>query len=270
MSVRPVIDIISGPIDWAEAIDELTQDGNIAGYQNLGQSAVSLNSGAPDPAVTIHASQSQFINGQGGDDTITIIGKTDDIIYGGSGNDQINAGAGNDQVYGGSGADILFGGSGNDTLSGGSGNDILVGDGFSGSGESGNDILNGGTGDDRLVGGLGTDTLTGGYGADQFAFLNGLGNLNESKVGQGDVITDFEVNVDKIDLSSIDADGNGANGNQAFQFTSGPSADHGTVWIVKEADGQHIFANIDGGAPDVEIIVHSVNNAGLTAHDFML
>ena len=126
MAGRVVPSFTSGPIDLYEAITELTQDNNFAGYQNLGQSQGSLNFGFLDPAIIIHATESQFINGQGGDDTITIIGKTDDIICGGSGNDTIYAGAGNDQLFGGSGADILFGGDGNDTLSGGSGDDMLI------------------------------------------------------------------------------------------------------------------------------------------------
>ena len=120
MAGRVVPSFTSGPIDLYEAITELTQDNNFAGYQNLGQSQGSLNFGFLDPAIIIHATESQFINGQGGDDTITIIGKTDDIICGGSGNDTIYAGAGNDQLFGGSGADILFGGDGNDLLDNGS------------------------------------------------------------------------------------------------------------------------------------------------------
>jgi len=249
--------------DALELITELSQDNDMTWYQyhNLGPSSSSLQ---------IHATESLFINAQGGDDYISIIGKTDDTVYGGSGNDSIQTGDGNDHLFGGSGDDALIGGNGNDQLSGGSGNDILIGDGFTGSGEAGNDVLNGGSGDDRLIGGPGTDILAGGSGADQFAFLSGLGTLNESKVGQADVITDFEVNVDKIDLSNINASGLPAlpGWDHAFQFVAQASTDRGTLWVVDQADGQHVFANIDGGAPDMEIIVHA--NAHLTANDFML
>ncbi|MFC3443391.1 beta strand repeat-containing protein [Sphingobium rhizovicinum] len=82
-------------------------------------------------------------------------------------------------VNGGSFADMLFGGKGNDTLSGG----------------GGNDDLRGGAGNDRLVGGSGGDALTGGAGADVFAY-------DERGFGQ-DVITDFTLGVDRIDLSTL-------------------------------------------------------------------
>lgn len=50
-------------------------------------------------------------------------------------------------------------------------------------------------GDDILIGGLGNNTLTGGPGADTFQYLTG---------GSGhDVITDFAVGTDKLDLSQL-------------------------------------------------------------------
>ncbi|MBF2058161.1 MAG: M10 family metallopeptidase C-terminal domain-containing protein [Cyanobacterium sp. T60_A2020_053] len=60
---------------------------------------------------------------------------------------------------------------------------------------SGNDTLNGTTGDDILIGGQGADRLTGGKGADIFRY--------DSLVDIGDTITDFEVGIDKIDLSRV-------------------------------------------------------------------
>ncbi|USW94825.1 type I secretion C-terminal target domain-containing protein [Pseudomonas proteolytica] len=50
-------------------------------------------------------------------------------------------------------------------------------------------------GDDILIGGPGNNTLTGGAGADTFQYLTG---------GSGhDVITDFAVGTDKLDLSQL-------------------------------------------------------------------
>ena len=65
----------------------------------------------------------------------------------------------------------------------------------------GNDTLSGGAGADVLTGGAGADVLTGGAGADKFKFLL----ASDSVVGVTDVITDFVVGTDKIDLSAIDA-----------------------------------------------------------------
>jgi hypothetical protein len=88
-----------------------------------------------------------------------------DVVNGGSGNNElIFGGAGNDRINGNTGDDILYGGSGNDRLRGGAGNDQLVG----------------GTGNDILTGGSGNDKLTGGQGRDRF-----------SRVGNGDLVTDF-------------------------------------------------------------------------------
>ena len=80
--------------------------------------------------------------------------------------------------------DQIHGQGGNDTLSGLSGNDSL-------SGGDGNDRLLGGTGDDILVGGAGNDALVGGLGSDRFVLKPNTGV---------DVIEDFQVGVDRIQL----------------------------------------------------------------------
>ncbi|UFQ96574.1 retention module-containing protein [Pseudomonas wenzhouensis] len=76
----------------------------------------------------------------------------------------------------------------NQTLQGTTGNDVLAGG-------SGNNILVGGNGDDILIGGAGDDTLTGGSGKDTFVWKQG-------DIGH-DIITDFSVGQDKIDLSDL-------------------------------------------------------------------
>ncbi|MCO5118053.1 MAG: Ig-like domain-containing protein [Burkholderiaceae bacterium] len=64
---------------------------------------------------------------------------------------------------------------------------------------AGDDVLDGGAGNDLIFGQGGNDTLTGGAGADTFVFSMHADNGN-------DVITDFEVGVDRIMLiDSIDA-----------------------------------------------------------------
>ncbi len=73
-------------------------------------------------------------------------------------------------------------------------NDVFVGDGQDNVlvGNKGADNLSGGIGNDTLAGGAGVDTLTGGLGSDVFLF-NARNTI-------GDVITDFDVTVDRISL----------------------------------------------------------------------
>lgn len=75
---------------------------------------------------------------------------------------------------------LMLGGAGGDTLIGGSGADTILGGG----------------GDDFITGGIGADKLTGGAGIDTFVFNGG----SESSSTTHDTITDFNADVDKIDL----------------------------------------------------------------------
>nr|WP_319385645.1 M10 family metallopeptidase C-terminal domain-containing protein [uncultured Roseibium sp.] len=89
---------------------------------------------------------------------------------------------------------------------GGSGNDIIYGNELANElrGLGGNDSLVGRDGDDVLIGGTGVDTMEGGEGRDTFVFEDGdTGN----SFSTWDIITDFVVGLDLIDLSGIDADG---------------------------------------------------------------
>ena len=264
--------------DLLEFGREMSQDDALSGFQNFGDARNIIN---------LSVTTDQFINAQGGDDFIILRGNTDDTIFGGSGNDEISAGDGDDAISGGSGNDGISGGTGRDTIGGGSGDDTILGDsgddilsGGSGndfiSGDSndilasehGADTLNGGSGNDTLVGGAKADILTGGVGNDTFVFQVGLGQENESKVGEADLITDFQVGHDKIDVSFIDANTN-LGGNNLFVFSDAPSIQAGKFWFVTEDDGQHVFFNINGGAADMEIIVHTTSGV-LSQSDFLL
>ncbi|SEK01726.1 Ca2+-binding protein, RTX toxin-related [Sphingobium sp. AP50] len=103
---------------------------------------------------------------------------------------------------GGAGPNLLFGGMGNDRLSGSgelrgdAGNDDLRGD-------AGNDRLFGGTGNDRLSGGKGDDLLSGGAGLDIFSYDNNDYYGTKARLFGKDVITDFEVGADRINLSQL-------------------------------------------------------------------
>ncbi len=107
-------------------------------------------------------------------------------------------------------ADTLFGSRYADSLTGGAGNDNLLGG-------IGNDRLIGGTGNDRLFGGSGYDLMTGGTGFDEFHF-NALSDSLPTSAR--DRITDFQLDVDVIDLSDLDAR-IGTSGNQAFAWIGG-------------------------------------------------
>ena len=86
-------------------------------------------------------------------------------------------------LVGSEGIDIVLGQAGADTLNGAAGDDILVG----------------GLGNDILTGGFGDDILTGGEGMDTFTFDNESLSATSAK----DVITDFQLDEDKLDLSDI-------------------------------------------------------------------
>ncbi|RUV25566.1 MULTISPECIES: VCBS domain-containing protein [unclassified Mesorhizobium] len=181
--------------------------------------------------------------------------ETFQVITGSNGNssDALNgANGGDDVLYGNGGADIILGMAGNDTLFG----------------QSGNDTLNGGDGIDKLVGGAGTDTLTGGLGADTFYY--GSAVADSPATAANDTITDFVHAVDKIDLSSIDAN-TGSGGDQAFLF-GGQNANtvaNSITW--SESGGNTIVrVDVDGNATaDFQIRLTGVN-LGLTASDFVL
>jgi hypothetical protein len=84
-------------------------------------------------------------------------------------------------------------------------------------GRQGDDLINGGAGDDHLLGqggndtihgGLAGDTMTGGPGADIFTFGTHWGPIVTSPKmwDGGDLITDFQPGVDKLDYSNLISD----------------------------------------------------------------
>ena len=145
---------------------------------------------------------------------------------------------------------VLNGGSGNDSLTGGAGNDALTG----------------GAGNDILTGNKGQDTLTGGAGADTFKF----GATSDTIVALPDTIKDFVHGVDKIDLSSIDAN-LAANGRQHLTYAGSNSNTVAFSVTWSETAGNtviHLDNTGDTGS-DAEIILTGVN-LGLTVGDFVL
>jgi hypothetical protein len=148
----------------------------------------------PDPAPPVveppepDASSLNVIRGTAGDDDLDGTAE-DDLIIGRAGDDSIDGAAGNDQIQAGSGADIVNGGDGDDRISGGSGDDEL-------SGGAGDDVIRAGSGDDLIAGGAGDDRISLGSGEDRVVFS---GTVND------DVIADFRVGTDVIDLTAFTA-----------------------------------------------------------------
>jgi len=154
----------------------------------------------------------------------------------------------NDYFVGSTGQNSLLGNEGNDTLLGGAGNDWLYG----------------GNGNDLLVGGTGTDHFTGGAGNDKFDF-NSFAELGT--ISTYDVIDDFTQGQDKIDLSTLDANNNSADGNQAFALVNSFTA---TAGQVRYSSGV-VYLNTDADT-DAEYVVQLLGTvpASMTATDFIL
>ncbi|UWQ53440.1 calcium-binding protein [Leisingera caerulea] len=171
----------------------------------------SLFSGDDD--ISLNLGTGLEIRSLAGDDVVRL-GTGNDTAWGGAGNDTLTGGEGDDRLLGGRGRDLLrgedgsdelIGGGGRDKIAGGSENDTLFGNKGSDKlfGGSGNDTLQGGGGQDTLTGGQSDDLLTGGAGADVFMFRRN---------DHTDVITDFEIGIDKIHVKS------GASGMNGVDF----------------------------------------------------
>ncbi|WP_412553861.1 calcium-binding protein [Shimia sp. MIT1388] len=207
-------------VDWA---DQAAYAEFMAEAQSTGSNDGAVDPRAPDPFAPVDPDGTVLIRdpavtgSEGGNDKLRG-GDGDDTLHGGGGNDTVQGGKDDDLMYGDSGNDKLFGGTGDDTASGGSGDDKVIlgagddeGHGDAGRdflhGRSGYDALDGGAGDDKLVGGDGGDTLHGGEGNDHLWggnwWKDGDADTFVTQAGGGrDMIHDFEVDHDVIDLSS--------------------------------------------------------------------
>ena len=153
------------------------------------------------------------------------------------------------------GDDIAFGRNGSDLMNGGAGNDTLFG----------------GDGDDNLVGSSGVDKLFGGAGADRFTFFGTFFQADSGVgVGKRDIIEDFQVGLDKIDLRSVDANPN-VFGDQAFTFIGGKTFGGvpGELRAVLEIQGLVLQMDMNGDKlPDMHIEVQGP--LSISANDLLL
>lgn len=243
-----------------------------------------------------------LIGGAGND--ILFGGNGSDTLDGGDGNDVLSAGGGADVMSGGSGNDMFFVDSAGDTVADTSGADkvfvstnwglgagaaielILInnaGDiavtgnetanrmvGGTGNntlnGAGGNDRLEGGEGNDTLIGGAGLDILYGGEGDDTFE----LETPGDSPTGSGrDVIKDFIIGHDKIDVSQIDAIAGG--GDDAFTWlnTSAFTGHAGELRQFTQGSSTVVAGDVDGDRiADFQVAL--TGNFTLSTNEFVL
>jgi Ca2+-binding RTX toxin-like protein len=246
------------------------------------------------------------VNALRGNDQVTT-GAGADIIVGGGGDDSISSGPGNDSIRfsgGSDGFDWVDGGSGYDVIEAMAkgtviglhsltGVEEISANGFSGvvikgssiadtldftnvalngiariSGGTGNDIVRGGAGNDVIFGDAGADSLAGGTGSDIFGYASG-----DSTVALHDMIVDFTVGLDRIDLSAIDAAATRQQrGDQAFTYI-GSDAFSGVAGELRvdtsDPNVTHVYGDLNGDKiADFQIDLHG--SVQLHASDFIL
>jgi hypothetical protein len=230
-------DTINGGTGGGDTIDYSNSDAGV--NVNIGTNAVSGGFATGDVI-------SNFENILGSDLGDTLTGSSgDNLIMGGAGADSIVGGAGidtssykdhstnlsidldnsgNATVVTGSGTDTL---AGIENLIGGSGNDTLTGNNLA-------NLLDGGEGNDRLDGQEEANTLTGGAGDDVFVI---------SSIDATDIITDYSLDDDSIDLTAL--------------FTVGAGED---VNDYVRVDGSNLQVDADGGGDSfVTVATFSAN-----------
>jgi serralysin len=126
------------------------------------------------------------INGNAGADDIFGSSSDDNVLRGGKGSDLVMGEFGNDVLNGNNNNDTVEGGEGDDTVRGGRENDLLFG----------------GNGSDVLIGDRGQDQMTGGFGSDAFV-LNGIFQELPTSVSAADIILDYEIGIDLIDIGGF-------------------------------------------------------------------
>ncbi|WP_426142880.1 M10 family metallopeptidase C-terminal domain-containing protein [Pseudomonas sp. DWP3-1-2] len=124
----------------------------------------------------------------------------------------------------------LEGTAANDTVNGSAANELILG-------LEGKDTLNGNAGDDILVGGMGADKLSGGAGADVFRFDSVTDSYRTATTGFTDLITDFDISQDKIDLANLGFTGLGNGTAGTLNISYNASLDRTYVKSLT-ADGQ--------------------------------
>ncbi|MBE9096817.1 cadherin-like domain-containing protein, partial [Tychonema sp. LEGE 07203] len=159
-----------------------------------------IDGGDDDDDIEVGKGKNKIIGGKGKDKIKA--GDGDNDIDGGDDDDDIEVGKGKNKIKGGKGKDKIKAGDGDNDIDGGDDDDdIEVGKGKNKIiGGKGNDKIKGGDDDDEIDGGVGTNTLTGGAGKDRFIYL--VSRQEIQTVVEADLITDFNVDDDVLELST--------------------------------------------------------------------
>jgi Ca2+-binding RTX toxin-like protein len=131
-------------------------------------------------------------------------------------------------------------------------------------GDGGANRIEGGAGVDTLIGGGGGDTLLGGAGVDWFVYRS----TGDSLPANADRITDY-ASGEVIDLSAIDANGNFADGDQAFVRKAGDGAftAAGQYRLTIHGADTWLELNTDADTTAEAIIVLTGSHNSLTTDD---
>ena len=228
------------------------------------------------------------LSGLGGADTLQGMGGND-LLTGGLGTDTLDGGAGTDTAsYADATASVTVSlaltraqdtlGAGTDRLisieglTGSNFADKLTGDGMANllSGGAGDDVINGGAGNDVLTGGLGRDSLTGGLGADRFVFA--FADVSGTTSSTCDVIKDFHhAELDRIDLSAIDANTGGGSANDAFVYVGAAAFSHtaGELRAYHASGSTYVQGDLNGDGT-ADFMIRLVGEFTLDKTDFVL
>lgn len=234
-----IVELDGGGVDLVRSAIGFALPAYVENLELTGSAAIDAIGNDQDNRITGNAAANK-LSGAEGDDSL-LGGRGKDILYGGAGDDALNGNAGADIMEGGAGNDTyhvdnlgdeviesddngfdrvlstvdfaLGSGIENLVLAGdaaviGTGNGLanrIVGNSAANllAGGDGADALLGGAGNDRLTGNAGQDRLTGGAGRDVFVFDRNDALLNGSAP---DTVTDFQIGIDRIELSFL-ADG---------------------------------------------------------------
>lgn len=205
-----------------------------------------------------------------------------ETFYASWGNDEIFGWGGDDFIYGGYGNDIMQGGRGADTMDGGSGIDTVsyqysssgvTIDLQNGSGSGGDatgdkitnvenitgsyygDHLFGDMGANTIDGSFGNDVIDGGYGSD--IMIGGGGDdifVGRLQVRSHDVIKDFEIGDDLIDMSQTSLD-------SWEELTSG--------YVQMQQDGENTVIELHYHHNSASITLEGIQMSDLSANDFI-
>ena len=247
----------------------------MAEAQSTGSNDGAVDPRAPNPFAEVDTESAvllrdpTILGAEGGDDKLRG-GAGEDTMYGGAGDDTLHGGADADLLHGDAGDDKIHGGSGDDTAVGGAGNDKItmgggadVADGGSGrdyiNTGKGDDALSGGADADKLVGGTGSDTLHGGAGDDHLWggnwYQDGDSDTFIAQAGGGrDMVHDFEVDRDVVDLSSYGID---------YADLQAHIQDQGWATVID-------LSALTGGQSNDRLILKSVDPDDLSESNFLL